>query len=269
MFTALAGPPSVAHAEALLRGTALKGAALGAPLDAIVVPIPWETMHQPRAPLDPISVAHIGLGLALRLWRERSPLLPGGTVVLLHSLRAAFGRASAAPYRALYEALRETGPEHLAAAESRLAHDRAAIDAYRSGRAPHPLLPFADWAACEPVLAHAGRVIVGGCRDAVAARRLGFVPSHSPQAALEMAAGVAGEGGRIGRAPRAAVPTRSSSAEPAAGPRPVPSQRGACATRDIQAIHALRPRSGRLQGVGGRKSARRISASQLAQSRPR
>ena len=60
------------------------------------------------------------------------------------------------------------------------------------------MLPFADWAACAPVLAHAGRVIVGGCRDAVAARRLGFVPSHSPQAALEMAAGVAGEGGRLG-----------------------------------------------------------------------
>ena len=48
------------------------------------------------------------------------------------------------------------------------------------------------------MLAHAGRVIVGGCRDAVAAKRLGFVPSHSPQAALEMAAGVAGEGGRLG-----------------------------------------------------------------------
>ena len=198
VFSALAGPPSVAHAEALLRGTTLKSAELGAPVDAIVVPLPWETLRQPRAPLDPISVAYVGLGVALRLWRERSPLAPGGTVVLLHHLRASFGRSSAAPYRALFEALREPDPEHLARTESRLANDRAAIDSYRAGRAPHPVLPFADWAACASVLAHAGRVIVGGCRDGVAAKRLGFVPSHSPQAALEMAAGVAGEGGRLG-----------------------------------------------------------------------
>jgi lactate racemase len=198
VFGALAGPPSVAHAEALLRGTTLKGAALAAPVETIVVPLPWETQRQPRAALDPISVACVGLGLALRLWRERSPLAPGGTVVLLHHLRASFGRATAAPYRALYEAMREPDPEQLALAESRLAHDRAAIDAYRAGRAPHPVLPFADWAACAPVLAHAGRVIVGGCRDAVAAKRLGFIPSHSPQAALEMAAGLAGEDARLG-----------------------------------------------------------------------
>jgi hypothetical protein len=41
-------------------------------------------------------------------------------------------------------------------------------------------------------------VIVGGCRDATAARRLGFVPSHSPQAALELALGVAGDDSRLG-----------------------------------------------------------------------
>ena len=198
VFGALAGAPSVAHAEALLRGTSLKGAAVAAPFDAIVVPLPWESPHQPRAPLDPISAAHLALGHALRLWRQRSPLEAGGTVVLLHPFRPAFGRAAAAPYRVLYEALREPDVERLAVSETRAASDRAAIDAYRAGRAPHPLRPFADWAACAPTLAHAGRVIVGGCRDAVAAKRLGFVPSHSPQAALEMALGVAGEDAKLG-----------------------------------------------------------------------
>jgi hypothetical protein len=33
-------------------------------------------------------------------------------------------------------------------------------------------------------------VIVAGCRDAAAARALGFVPSHSHSASLEMALGV-------------------------------------------------------------------------------
>jgi hypothetical protein len=44
----------------------------------------------------------------------------------------------------------------------------------------------------------AGRVIVGACRDAGAARRLGLIPSHSAQTAIDMALGVAGEGARIG-----------------------------------------------------------------------
>ncbi len=43
-----------------------------------------------------------------------------------------------------------------------------------------------------------GRVIVAGSRDAIAARTLGFVPSHSIASALEMAHGVAGGKARVG-----------------------------------------------------------------------
>jgi hypothetical protein len=39
---------------------------------------------------------------------------------------------------------------------------------------------------------------VAGCRDAIAARTLGFVPSHGIGSALEMAHGVAGGKARIG-----------------------------------------------------------------------
>ena len=70
----LAGPPSVAHAEALLRGIALRGTRLDEQLDTIVVPLPWKAPHQPRQPLNPITTAATALGLALRLWREQSPL---------------------------------------------------------------------------------------------------------------------------------------------------------------------------------------------------
>jgi hypothetical protein len=41
-------------------------------------------------------------------------------------------------------------------------------------------------------------VIVAGCRDAAAARRLGFVPTHGIGAALDMARGRAGRAPRIG-----------------------------------------------------------------------
>ena len=64
--------------------------------------------------------------------------------------------------------------------------------------APHPALPYVEWAACAPVLERAGRVLVGGCRDAAAARALGLVPAHSLAAAIEMADGVAGGEGRTG-----------------------------------------------------------------------
>ena len=195
---ALAGPPSVAHVEALLRGVAVRAVPVSAPLDAVVVPVPWKAAHQPREGVDPITAAYGSLGIALRLWRERPLLARGGTVVLLHDLRPRFGGASRAPRRALYEALRGQDPTDVGRAEAAASADTSALESYRAGRAPHPLQPFADWAACAPALEQADRVIVGGCRDAAAARRLGFVPSHSPQAALEMALGVAGPGARVG-----------------------------------------------------------------------
>lgn len=197
-FAALAGPPAVAHAEALLRGTSLRAARLAAPLDAIVVPVPWLSPHRPRSTLDPIGAASAGLGLALRLWRERPPLRRDGTIVLLHGLRPTFDARPGAPHRSLYDALRQPGAEAVAAAEATAATDPVALRGYRAGQAPHPLQPFADWAACQGMLDLAGRVIVGGCRDAGAARRLGLIPSHSAQTAIDMALGVAGDDARIG-----------------------------------------------------------------------
>jgi hypothetical protein len=83
-------------------------------------------------------------------------------------------------------------------AERAAAADSRAVDAYRAGRSCHPLLPFAEWAACGPAIANAGTVLVAGCRDAVAARQLGFVPTHGLGPALEMADGVAGGNARVG-----------------------------------------------------------------------
>jgi hypothetical protein len=189
----------VAHVEALLRGVALRGTRLRTPLDAIVVPVAWEPPHQPREPVNPITAAALALGVGLRLWRDGSPLVPGGTVVLLHGLGRTFGHGPQAPYRELFGVLRDDrAPDAVAAAERLAGRDERAIAAYRAGRASHPLLPFADWEGCQPVLHRAGRVIVGACRDAGAARALGFVPSHSATAALEMARGLAGEDARLG-----------------------------------------------------------------------
>ena len=195
----LAGPPAVSHAEALLRGVSLRGTPLAGQLDTVVVPLPWKSLHGPREPLNPITAAAIGLGHALRLWRDASPLREGGTVVLLHDLRRTFGHGPQTPYRDLFHVLREgADEEQLAAAREAAGSDTHALDAYRQSRAPHPLLPYLDWASCAPVLERSGRVLVAGCRDAGAARALGLVPTHNIPAALEMARGVAGGSHRLG-----------------------------------------------------------------------
>lgn len=195
----LAGPPSVAHAESLLRGTELRAVRLDRAVDALVLPVPWASPHADREPINPLTAAYAAFGLALRLWRGRFPVRAGGTAVILHPFGRRFGHGAGAPYRALFDVLREgADPDRLGDEESAAAVDGRALDAYRRGRAPHPLLPFAEWAACRATVSRLGSVIVAGCRDAGAARTLDFVPSHSVSTALEMAHGVAAGRARVG-----------------------------------------------------------------------
>ena len=196
---AFAGPPSVAHAEALLRGVELRSAELDAPLDVLFVGIPAATPYLPREPPNPLLAAYLGLALALRLWRDSFPVVQGGTVVLLHRFRRHFAHPTQQPYRAFFGAARfGREPGALAEAERAAAADPRALEAYRNGRSCHPRLPFADWAACQPALDRLGAVVISGCRDDVAARQLGFIPAHGYGAALAMAQGRAGAGARVG-----------------------------------------------------------------------
>jgi hypothetical protein len=195
---AFAGRPSVAHSEALLRAITLRTARLEEPVDALVVGVPWAGAHLPGGPLNPITAVAVALGLALRLRRDAFPVRLGGTLVLLHSLRRSFGPAEG-PYAAMFHALRAARtPDELDVAEQAAAADEPAIAAYRGGKTCHPLLPYADWAGCTPALGRLGRVLVAGCRDAIAARTLGLVPSHGVASALEMAHGLAGGRARVG-----------------------------------------------------------------------
>ncbi len=191
---AFGGPPSVAHAEALLRGISLRGTRLERQLDAIVIPIPWQDRHFPHEQLNPVTTAALGLGLALRLWRDAFPLVEGGTAILMHGLSRRYAPATL-PYRGLLANLRDGD---LSAGEAADAADPSALAAYRSGRACHPLLPYRDWASCRPALDRLGAVVVAGCRDAQSARTLGFVPTHGMGPALTMAHGRAGTNARIG-----------------------------------------------------------------------
>jgi hypothetical protein len=195
---AFAGRPSVAHAEALVRMVELRGTDLDEPLDALVVGVPWIGLHVPREPLNPVTSAGVALGHALRLWRDAFPVRDGGTLVLVHSLTRTFAHGRRDPYRRVFDALATGDADAVRMSEILAAADDRAIDGYRAGETGHPLLPYADWAGCAPALRRLGRVVVAGSRDAVAARALGFVPSHSVTSALEMAHGLAGGRARVG-----------------------------------------------------------------------
>jgi hypothetical protein len=190
------GPPSVAHSEALLRAIEFKGTRLDEPLDAIVIGIPPTTAFIPRERPNPLAATYLGLGVALRSWRNQFPVREGGTAILLHDFQRRFPR-SQAPYRALFADPRTARDARALRQNERAAlRDERALDDYRAGRSVHPLEPFQVWSACDASLSRLGTVLVAGCRDAPAARQLGFVPVHGIGAALGMARGAGAE--RIG-----------------------------------------------------------------------
>jgi len=192
-----AGPPSIAHTEALLRATVFKGAELDRQVDALVIGIPPTTPFVPRERPNPVSAAYLGLGLALRLWRNVPPIAAGGTVILVHPLPRRFPRPTQVPYRALFFDPRTArDSDAMREAERAAIDDERAIQDYRSGRACHPLQPFVEWSACDAATHRLGAVLIAGCRDAQSARQLGFVPVHGLGPALEMARGRGAE--RIG-----------------------------------------------------------------------
>ncbi len=194
-----AGSPSVAHSEALVRSVDTESSAIAGQLDAICIGVPRTTPFLPRERPNPLIAAWLGLGYALRLWRDSFPVRDGGTAILISPFRRRFAHPTQTPYRAFFQATRSRrDPDVLAAAERAAAANPGGLAAYRAGRTCHPRQPFADWDGCRPALDRLGAVVVAGCRDAVAARQLGFVPSHGIASALEMARGRAGSEARIG-----------------------------------------------------------------------
>ena len=196
---AFAGPPSVAHAEALLATLATRTTETRGEFDVLCIPVPDTTLMLPRERPNPLAAAAFGLGYAYRRWRDRPPLSAGGAIVLVHGFERYFAHPSQQPYRAFFQAARYGREREILSQAAREASaDPRALAFYRQGQGCHPLLPFADWDACRPAIDRAGSIVVAGCHDASAARQLGFIPSHGVGHALELAAGSVGENARVG-----------------------------------------------------------------------
>ena len=127
-----------------------KGVELDEPVDAIVIGIPPTTPFMPRERPNPVSAAYLGLGLALRLWRNAPPIAPGrhGDPRPSASAPLPAADADAVPRAVLRPA---HGARHRRDARRRGGGGRRprAIADYRAGRACHPLQPFVEWSACD------------------------------------------------------------------------------------------------------------------------
>ena len=108
-----------------MRTIELRGTRVDAPLDALVLGVPWIGAHLPREGLNPITSAAIALGHALRHWRDAFPVREDGTLVLVHPLTRSFAHGTQAPYRALFDELAAGGPLEAAEAVCRVRRARA------------------------------------------------------------------------------------------------------------------------------------------------
>ena len=225
----LAGPPAVAHAEALLRGIELRGTTLDAPLDALVLGHPGTTPFLPRRAAEPARRrARSGSGTRLALWRDTFPVADGGVVILVDRFRAPSRGRRQTPYLAFFRQTPIARNAELLAEAERVAADRRS-------RSTAPVAPSTR--CCRSATgtragrrsSELGAVYVAGARDAAAARQLGFIPIGSVGAALQMALGQRGPE-RAHRLPsRAAVlpaQGRRLRSTRAAAPPPTMSRRG-------------------------------------------
>ena len=105
--------------------------------------IPRTTLALPRERPNALAAAALGLGYALRLWRDAFPVREGGTAILAHAVPAPLRPPDAAAVPRASSRRPRTGrdPATLAEAERAAAADPRAIDAYRAGRTCHPLPP--------------------------------------------------------------------------------------------------------------------------------
>ena len=193
---AFAGPPSVAHAEALLRAIEARAASCRA----------GSTRSSCRAGDDADAAARgaePAPGRAPRA-RARAAALAGRLPGRRRRHRRLVNRFSAGSRTRRSRPIAGSSPPRAPAATRtswRPAH-AACRPARARGLPRRPRVPSAAPVrgvdACQPALARLGAVLVAECRDATAARQLGFVPVHSLTAALQMGHARAGDDASLG-----------------------------------------------------------------------
>jgi hypothetical protein len=184
-----AGAPSAVHAsmDAFLRTARLATRPAGA--DIALFGLPDTGYGASGAPLDPISVATLGLGQVFDGVSADPVVKKGGVVILSHPLTPSFHPIHHAGYVDFFaDVLRSSTDAAVIAQEFEegFARDDWYRHLYRTSSAHHALHPFHAWYATAAARAHLSDVIVvGGDRET--ASRLGFRAATTLDDALDMA----------------------------------------------------------------------------------
>lgn len=184
-----AGAPSAVHAamDAFLRRG--RPAAGPAAADIALVGLPDTGYGESGAPLDPISVATLGLGQVFANGSAEPIVKRGGVLILSHPLTPTFHPIHHAGYVDFFaDVLRSSADAAVVAEEfeAGFARDDWYRHLYRTSSAHHALHPFHAWYATAAAREHlADVIVVGGDRDT--ASRLGFRAATTLDDALDMA----------------------------------------------------------------------------------
>ncbi|RUR00863.1 lactate racemase domain-containing protein [Labedella endophytica] len=184
-----AGAPSAVHAstDAFLRTTRLANPPARA--DIALFGLPDTGYGTSGAPLDPISVATLGLGQVFDGVAGEPVVREGGVVILSHPLTPSFHPIHHAAYVDFFsDVLRDSTDAAVIAErfEDDFARDDWYRHLYRTSSAHHALHPFHAWYATSAAREHLSDVIVvGGDRET--ASQLGFRAATTLEDALDMA----------------------------------------------------------------------------------
>ncbi len=154
--------------------------------DVLITGLPACGPYNTRASLNPVLVRHLLQGWLLRAYQGRSPLKPGGTVVLLHPCTNRFDHEQHTAHYNFFLSVvkRVDSPAAWAAAETEFVKNPALLAMFRNGHAYHPGHPFLVWQQASQLNPPVGRVIVVGADNESIPNLLGYETAASVPEAL-------------------------------------------------------------------------------------
>lgn len=194
-----AGAVEPVHEAAVARLASSRARVQGQ-ADILVLGLPNLSPYAVHAGMNPLLVANLGLGYAFQFGRPAPLVRPGGWVVLASSCSPGFDRRHHAAYERFWEEVLPVTRDPLrmrSEFQDAFVADRDLIQAYRLGRAYHPVHPFYAWYWMARARRHVGGVVMAGCEDARAVERLGFLPAVDVEEGVARARSVLGADARV------------------------------------------------------------------------
>lgn len=179
------GSTARVHTAATARYLDQHAVPLSHPADVLVTGLPEFGPFNTRAPLNPVLVKHLLEAWILRLYSGRSPLRPGGTVILLHPCTNRFDHEQHTAHHNFFTSVgspRAAGT--LSDGEAEFARNPALLTTFRTGHAYHPGHAFSLWRQASRASSSLGRVIVVGADNESVPRLLGYETASSVPEAL-------------------------------------------------------------------------------------